>query len=347
MAKKTAGRQMDMFGGAESFGVPVPSNVAQEPKVEDGMEIHAATELMRRVAERATNIGRIDEYFTPEDIGKIMEKRRQGEETTKEEGQRASKATRANKKWVKTRAMGDYGRLFMYPSYTDSKGKIWYKMLDFSALYYAYCLADAMGVTANVMNDTDKYVRAEYVVSVYDPEIVAEKFYELGMGTVLKTMTGVYILELTVPAAYETYQGLMQKEHERREKLENATRPAAMAPETYTKVLEAARLLGDKLAHMQKYQLNVLGSKVMEGMSNLLKIYFLYSDGFIDKATTAKQLIDELDRMRGEVVLLGELDAWGGLSSTAMVADIMLQIRMQIVKDFKIKIGKDGVKHEP
>lgn len=307
---------------------------------ETGMEIKPATALMKKVAERTKNLPKMEKVFTPEEIAEILAKKADGEEIDKKESLALSKATRANKKWVKNRSAGDYGRIFLYPSYTGKAGEVWYKMIDFSALYFVYNLAERMGANVNIYADKDSYVRSSYVASVRDVESLAEKFMELGGKSVEITMTGIYILTLKHPSTAEGYANLMRMEEERRDRMHNLLRPAAMAPATYALLLDVARTFGPKIRHLEKRDFFIIGEDIMHGIMDIFKIYYLYSDGLLEKGNASTQLMMRLNKIRGGLAVLQEMDAWENPATATLLGETLIHFRDQVIKDFKIKVGK-------
>lgn len=313
---------------------------------ETGMEIKPATDLMKKVAEKTKNLPKMEKSFTPEEIQAILSKKADGEEITKKESQTLTKTTRINKKWVKNRSAGDYIRIFIYPSYTGKDGAIWYKMIDFSALYFVYNLAERMEMNVNIYPDKDAYVVSKYTASVRDIETLAEKFMELGGKNVEITMTGVYILTLKRPLTAEDYANLMRMEEARRDKMHNLLRPAAMAPVSYALLLDVVRAFAPKVRHLEKRDFFIVGEDIMNGIMDIFKIYYLYSDGLLDKNSTSTQLMMRLNKLRGGLAVLQEMGAWDNPATAVMLGETLMYFRDQVIKDFKIKVGKIDAKSE-
>lgn len=309
-------------------------------KLQEGtVEVKPATELMKKVAAATLDREKMEKDFTPEEIKEIMARRVKQEEISKADSQKLSKMTRTNKKWVRLHAAGDYGRLFFYPSYTAKNGEIWYKTLDFSALYFVYNLAERIGMNVNIYDDKDAYVKATYTASVRDIEKVAIKFMELGGKNVEITTTGVYILTLQQPMSADYYSDLMCMEEERRDRVNNLLKPAAMQPITHKMLLDVVRQLGPKIRRLEKRDFFSLGQNMISELEDLFKLYYLYSDGLIDKKTTGLKLMATLNKLKAGLAILQELGAWENVAIPAMLGESLMRLREQIIKDFNVKLG--------
>ena len=301
------------------------------------MEIKPATELMKKVARLAPDRAKMKQVFTPVEIQNILDKRLKDEETTREENQKLSRATRTNKKWVRMKSAGDYAKIYFYPSYTGKDGTIWYKMIDFSALYFVYHLADRMAMNVNLYDDKDSYMKSQYVASVPSIEDVAIKFLELDLGTVETTVTGIYIFTLKNPLAEDDYAEMVQKEEERRDKLHNVMRPAKMEPATYKLLLALLRQVGPKIRHLEKRDFFAVGQNIIGTLEGFFRTYYQYSDGLVDKKSAGLKLLAWLDGLRAEFAILQEFDAWDSLGTAALLGESLMMLRRQVMKDFKVE----------
>lgn len=310
---------------------------------ESGMKIKPATPLMKKVAEAVTDKEKMQQVFTPKEIREILDKKRRKEAVTEDESVALSKATRNIKRWAKARSTGDYGRIFLYPSYTSTDGKVWYKMIDFSALYFVYFLSERMGMNVNIYADTDRYAKSDYAASVTDIKKVTSEFMRLGGKKVEVAANGVYILTLDYPFTEEDYARMLTQEREKRDKMHNILKPTAMAPATHHMYVDLLRVFGPKIEHLDKRKFFSLGESMTHTLEEILKTYYLYSDGIYSMEKTGLCLIGFLDKLRADLFILQELDAWKNLATAAMMGEILIRFRAQVLRDFKIKVEKKEV----
>ncbi|MDO4527008.1 MAG: hypothetical protein Q4B87_02875 [Candidatus Saccharibacteria bacterium] len=325
----------------DNFGPDLPLDKTGQDFV---TEVLPATELMKQVAVADGNVRKMQKSFTTKEIEEIMRKREKNEQLTKEENSAVRIATRANKKWVRAQAVGDYGKLYFYPSYTSNDGEIWYKMMDFSALYYAYYLAPRMGRTANIFDDKDSYAKAKYIASVKDIDGVVDDFLKLGGKKVEKTLTGVYIFTLANPLTADDFSNLMRMEEERRDRARNMMRPAKMAPVTYKLMVEFVSQIGPKIKRLEKRDYFSIGEDMVQELENTLEIYYTYSDGHLSIEETGEKLLVCLNRIKAGLTILQETNAWDGLDTAAMLGESLMFFRDQIIKDFRLSVGKKNAK---
>ncbi len=138
----------------------------------------AATPLMRKVAEKSYNPKIAAKVFTPEEIEDIQNRRIKHLPVSREEQETIKELYRKIKSQVREMEKTNQQRVIIFPSLTNGAG--WYKAIEFSALYYAYRLADRMGRHARVMKDTDRFSKAVFAVSITNIERFAEQFKNLG-----------------------------------------------------------------------------------------------------------------------------------------------------------------------
>lgn len=304
------------------------------------IEVKPATELMKKVAEKATDKGKMSKVFSMKEIEEILEKKSKNQEVSAQEKQILTKVTRANKKWVKNHSVGEFGKIFLYPSYTGKDGAVWYKMLDFSALYFVYYLAERMAMNVNIYEDKDSYIKSNYTASIPDIEDVVTMFLELGGKKVETTVTGIYILTLNNPLTQDDYMGMIKLEGEKRDKLRNLMRPAAMQPVTYAQLISFVTYIGPKIRHLEKRDFFSIGEGMTRAIAQVFKLYYLYSDGLIEKHSAGMRILEQLDLIRGDLAILQELNAWDSLATAAMLGESEMLLRKQVIEDFKIKVGK-------
>ena len=303
---------------------------------ETGMVIEPATELMKRVAIAATDQKKMKKDFTPAEIQEILERKRAGN-FSNEENRKLSSATRAVKKWTRNRAIGDYSRIFLYPSYVAKSAKTWYKMMDFSALYFVYYLSERMGMEVQVCEDTDNYAKVAYIASVPDIDSVLEKFLKLGGKNVEQAMNGVYILTLSQPMTQDDYNNLVRIHGEKCNQVHDIMRPLKMKPVTYKLLMEMVRYFAPKVGRLEKRNFFALGEEIMRELSGLLNVYYMYSDTQIKKVDAKLRLLVHLNKIRANFMILQETNAWNDRAAVAMMGESLMRVRNQIMLDFKDK----------
>ena len=106
-----------------------------------------ATKLMKTVAAKTMNKKSMNKVFSPEEIEEILAKRDSGEKLATAEQKAIGAEYRRIKRRAKEMEKGNQSRIIVVPSIKSGDG--FYKVFDFSALYYVYRLADRMGRMRN------------------------------------------------------------------------------------------------------------------------------------------------------------------------------------------------------
>ena len=136
-----------------------------------------ATKLMKTVASKTKNMKNMVKVFSPEEIEEIMARRDDGDELTQTEHKAIREQYRKMKRRVKEMEKGNREKIIAIPSITNKGG--FYKLFDFSALYYVYRLANRMGRNARLMSDGDRYSKTLYSASLVDIDKFVEQFKRL------------------------------------------------------------------------------------------------------------------------------------------------------------------------
>ena len=292
-----------------------------------------ATELMKKVAAASFDESKAKKAFSHDEIREILDRMELGATPSDEERLALKAEVRKNKRWIKENTVGEYGKLYFYPTYSEG-GIDWYRAVDFSALYYAYRLADKMLRTAHVAADNDKFVKCRYAVPLRDMDRFVEQFVRIDGGTVEVTDTGIYICTLKKPLTHEEYGELMYIEEARRERMHNVLRPASMDQATYQLVLKMIAEFIPRLSRLEKRTHLVIGERMAGMVWYIVQTYFDFTDRRIDKKTAGGALIHALNGVKAGLVLLSETGVWEFPTCTAM-GESLTDLRRRIIKEFK------------
>lgn len=292
-----------------------------------------ATRLMKTVAELVPDEKGLKKAFSSDEIAEIraiISKRK--EENSKEKRARDD-LYRKIKRQVKTMENGNKSRVIVFPS-LKGEGE-WYKMINFSALYYAYELAERMGRSVILRNDNDRHSRGFYVASINGIEKFKQQFEEMEHPKVDVTEDGIYIFTLKKPLTDDDVGRLRNIEETRRERTHNVFKPKAMAPATYQAILTLVRQLLPRIRKLEKQYYLVVGEKMAADIMSLTAIYFCFSDGAIDKKVAGIRLIAAVDSILAGVAIMAEIQIWQYDVATS-IGENANTLKQIIIKDFKI-----------
>lgn len=292
-----------------------------------------ATPLMKMVAAKAPNNRKaLKKNFTKEERTEIEMKirdLRNGRRILKEE---AREKYAANKRQAKDMEAGNRDTLIVFPSISDD-GK-WFKLIDFSALYYAYRLAPRMNRKASVLPDTDKILKAKYAVSLVGIERFIEQIKVLEEGvTVTKTTGGAYLFRLKEPVSDEEYLALYRTEETRREKVHSVLKPKEMAPEVYNSILALMRNLMPKVNKLERNYAILLGERVSDALQNMLVFYGLMTDGVMPKKEAGALIVKNVEVLLAAVTMASELRIWP-YDKLTIISEEAARLRTTVLKEF-------------
>ncbi len=306
---------------------PKKSKVKKEP----------ATELMKKVATAVPDMAKIKKEFSPAEVDEIVERITRKEALSNEERNFVTREYREIKRKVKEMEASNNDRLIVYPSLNS--GKDWYKVMDFSALYYAYRLADRMGRTAKLLSDTDKVHKGQYNANIrkIDDFVVQMKRFEGSEPEI--TADGVYIFRLHKALSDDEVGILWHTEETQREKMHNDLRPKAMDATAYVTILTLVLQLMPKIKKLEGGYRQMIGSKMADALMEILSIYFDYSMGVVDKAEAGNQLMHRLDVIGAGLSMLVELRIWG-FNPVSAIGGTYVKLKGIVANDFGLKVNK-------
>lgn len=316
MSKKNISKQMSLLSsdGQEPARVP-------------------ATPLMKVVAMKAPKNKSMKKVFTAEEIAEITTNA--ATKTNKDNDNLTNREKyRIIKRKIKEMEKGNQSRVIVFPSV--SSGIVWYKLIDFSALYYVYRLADRMGRSAHIYKDSDKFSKALYSASFQNIDKFIEQFERLEHPRLDVTEDGVYIFTLERPLTDDEVGMLRRTEETRREKLHNVLKPKAMDPATFQAILMVVRQVAPRVRKLERQYYYTTGEGMIKDIQQLLAVYFDFADGVLEKKEAGEKLIRIVHRLLAGVTILSETRIWQ-YDVSAAIGENINEIKRLVTKDFGIK----------
>lgn len=300
----------------------------QDTQKKNGAGRHApASELMKVVAAKVPVKSKIKKDFSTSEqeeirwkIQKLAAQKSTVEKEKSEEAIERRKRIVAIKKKAKEMEKGNQSKIILFPSYSRDSDKLeWYKMGEFSAMYYVYRMAARMGRTAKLQKDTDKFWRMSTVASIK----MIDKFLELAKGLNEidrheETTDGFHLLYLKKPLTDEEVGVLRRTEAMRKEMMHNVLKPKKADTGVYQAILMVDRQVLPKINNMQKGYFITVGDRMVQSIHELTTTYFMYADGMIEVGIARKKLLELTMCLMSGVALLGEVDALGADTATAV-----------------------------
>lgn len=315
-SSKVASGQMSFFSDTASI------EAGAEKKPEE------PSEMMRMVVEAIPVKEKLKRTFSDAEAKQILD-----ENAEKEEHVAFKKELKRIKHLVLDMEAKNRDRVIFYKSSEDGK---FYKALDTSALYYAYRLADRMGRKCNIMIDTDRFCKAQFVASVAGIDKFVQQYKELEGLEPEITIDGVYIFPLKEPITDEDLRMLRQTEKTRLEKMHGLLKPKKMAPAVYQQILMLIRRLAPRSVKLKNDTVSykIFGDEMLKNMKNILAIYAKYTNGLTDEDEAVKLILSETGEIKAALIILGETRKWGAVP-LAMIGEDVNILEQLVEKDLK------------
>ena len=305
------------------------------------LESSEVTPLMEAVAMKAPVKSKIKKDFPPEQAKKIQAKLKQKEEEEFEaemneevEKERREKIINIKRK-AKELEHGNKSRIILFPSYSRKSDKLeWYKMGEFSALYYVHRMASRMGRTAKIMKDTDRFGKMSAIVSIRNVEKFLEDAMKLNeVKGYEETVDGMYIIELKRPLTDDEVGVLRKTERIQIDMMHNVLRPKKASPGVYQAIMMLARQVLPRANRLEGGYKTTAGLGLIDMMCELTQVYFEYAERLIDVDEARTKMLELTIRLRAMVVLLGEVHKMGYDVATSIGENIAKLT--ELVKEMK------------
>ena len=242
----------------EQSELPLTGSIAQNGTTKAMSKPHKpATELMKTVASKTLNEKNMKKVFSQDEIDEILARRDSGLEITPLEHKAIRERYRKIKRRAKELEKGNQGRLIVVPSIVTGDG--FYKVFDFSTLYYVYRLADRMGRSAWLLSDNDRFSKMVHMASItnIDKFISQMKYFEDADLEI--TEDDIHIFELKKPLTDDEVGQLRMIEETRREKLHNVLKPKTMDPAVYQSILMIIRQVAPRVKKLDRHYYYAIG----------------------------------------------------------------------------------------
>ena len=285
------------------------------------LEKKPASELMKTIAEKVPSKKKIMSDFSPAEQAEIFERIERNDARAKMADQKQENSIedearreliRKIKRTAKEMETGNQSKIILFPSYSRNGAELsWYKMGDFSALYYTYRMAERMGRRMpTIQKDKDRFYKMRMIVSVRDVDELIEKAMKLKeFEKHEETLDKVHILYLKQALEDDEYAMLRHTGEMQKEMMHNVLRPRKAAPEMYLNILMLGRQvmrMTTALGIIHRYE---IGDKVAENVLEMLNAYYDYTGGLIDAEAARREMQRRVFRVRAGMALLGDDDA--------------------------------------
>ena len=195
--------------------------------------------------------------------------------------------------------------VYLYPSVGGEKDG-WYKVGGRSLLFYKNLLASRLGREAKIRDDTDKVHRFyNGIASVrWGDKLMIEAE---GLGYKASRIEyDVIVIDLKrdySDAEIKTMMGVIRAERDRVKKM---VRPKANYPEIMMAMNKLIQVLPSKVKKLDKSYREVWGKELLEPMTEMLKIYFRFANGRMEKRDAKLEILERTDDLMAMIYMMDE-----------------------------------------
>ena len=296
-----------------------------------------ATELMKTVASKTMNEENIKKVFSREEIEEILTKRDSGIDITPSEHKAIREQYRRIKRHAKELEKGNQSRLIVVPSIVTGDG--FYKVFDFSALYYVYRLAERMSRSARLLSDNDHFSRMIYMASIVNLDKFIAQMMHLENSDLEITEDKIYIFTLKKPLTDDEVGQLRMIEETRREKLHNVLRPKSMDPAVYQSIMMVIRQVAPRVKKLDRHYYYAIGEGMLKDLNRLLATYFDWANGLKGREEASIELMTVVDSLFASLAILSETRVWD-YGVAASIGENINEVRRLVTNDFGVKAKK-------
>lgn len=295
----------------------------------DQMNLFEVTPLMEAVAMKAPVKSKIKKDFAPEQAEKILKTLKQQNAPTvtvdEETNEKRRKRIVRIKRIAKEMEQGNKSKIIVFPSYSRKNDRLeWYKMGDFSALYYAYRMATRMGRSAKVLKDTDRFARMHAIVSIKNIEKFLEEAMRLNeIDGYEMTLDGFYILNLKQSLTDDEVGVLRNMEKTRIDMMHNVLKPRKADAAVYQAILMLDRQILPRANHLEGGYKTTTGANLVNTMCEITRVYFDFADGVMEVETMKRLMLQLINKLKSVIVLLGEVNVIGYDVATSIGENIV------------------------
>lgn len=195
--------------------------------------------------------------------------------------------------------------VYLYPSIGGEKDG-WYKVGGKSLLFYKNLLASRLGREAKIRDDTDKMHKFHGgIASVrWGDKLMIEAE---GLGYVARKIEyDVIVIDLKKEYADVEIKTMIDAVRAERDRVKKMVRPKANYPEIMMAMNKLIQVLPSKVKKLDKSYREILGKELLEPMTEMVKIYFRFANGRMEKRDAKLEMLERTDDLMAMVHVMDE-----------------------------------------
>ena len=191
-------------------------------------------------------------------------------------------------------------------------GNDWWKMGGNSLLIYAYYICPKLGITANVVADTDygKDIFADGIISFRSLEKLEKSLTELKLLKGKKILGAKAVFELNKKFTRKELDSYLSARHEEDEKAYSLIRPTIIIrPMIGGRIRSVLGNIHFGVKNMQGFDRDIYGSDILRPCIDMEHIYLSMNKNLIPESTGWPQILRDIDEIQLRLTIAIELKA--------------------------------------
>ncbi len=223
--------------------------------------------------------------------------------------------------------------VYLYPSVGKNNGE-WYKAGGNSMVFYKTFLAPRLGREAKLRDDNDGAHRFNSgIVSVRWGRRLIEEARALGYGAEIIDH-GVIVVDLMKDYAKAEIVSLAKAVKAEKHKVKKMVKPVNNHPKLMVAMNELIKVLPSKVKKIDASYREIWGKQLLEPMAELVKIYFRFANGRMEKRDARLEMLERTDDLTAMVYMMDEAGMLNVTARTRLGEDV-LNIRKEIEANLK------------
>ena len=207
--------------------------------------------------------------------------------------------------YVIAKEKGNNRYIYLYPS-IGSEVDGWYKVGGRSLLFYKCVLAPRLKREARLRDDTDKSYRFTHgIASVRWGNKLMEEAVRLGYEA-SRVQYGIIVIDLKKEFTDSEIKEMNEAIRVEKNRVKTIIKPKNNYPKLMVAMNKLVQVLPSKVKKLDASYRHILGKELLQPMAELLKIYFRFANGRMEKRDAKIEMLEGVDDLSAMIYLMDE-----------------------------------------
>lgn len=208
----------------------------------------------------------------------------------------------------------------------------WYKVGGKSLLFYKNILAPRLGRDAKLRDDTDRIYRfGDGIASARWGDKLIEESRILGYDA-RRIEYRIIVVDLGKDYGESEIKKMARVIHEERWRVRKIIKPKNNYPNLMMEINKLVRVLPSKVKKLDVSYRNVWGKELLEPMAELVKIYYRFANGRMEKKDARFEMLERIDDLAAMIYMMDECGMLD-ITARARLGENVVCIRQEIEKN--------------